>query len=188
MKKFLLVISSLIITIGLCACGGAGGLFSSATPTPVPVVSPMDIITAADVTEIAGYEPVLSGDIKDENNAKTAVYVSNPIGKQDSVTVKIVQFNDGFTKDDVWKQYDGGRIKRQSAELVGGLGQDAYIAFPSIHIYDRGCEIVVSAGSGSNDSQKELLKRMGERAVMNFEKIITTDTEDKSSSGAIKQE
>lgn len=175
MKKILLLVSSLLLIIGLCSCGGDGGLFGSATPTPIPVVSPTDILSASDVAEFVDYEPVLSGDITEKDYTKTAVYVTDPVGGADSVTVKITQFTDGLSKEDVRNRYDSGKSKRPSAESVEGLGQDAYIAFPFIHIYDRGCEITISAGSGSDEGQKSLLKRMGERAVMNLEKIITSD-------------
>ena len=174
MKKMLLLLSSLIMIIGLCSCG-EGGLFASPTPTPVPVVSPTDVLAVSDVAEFVGYEVVADGDIIDDGESKSVVYVSSPKGAKDSVTVKVVQFSDTLSKDEIWNRYENGRVKRSSAEFVEGLGTDAYIAFPSVHIYDRGCEIVISAGSGSDDEQKELLKRIGERAVMNFQRIITTD-------------
>lgn len=185
-KKILLIVSSLIIIIGLCSCGKSGGLFSSATPTPIPIVSPTDILPANEIAEFVNYEPVLDGEITDQDHTKTAVYVSNPRGQSDSVTVKVTQFGGNFTKDDVWNRYDSARVKRSSAELISGIGSDAYIAFPSIHIYDRGCEITISAGSGSDTGQANLLKRLGERAVMNFENIITTD--DEVSSSVVTQE
>lgn len=174
MKKILLLFSSLIMVIGLCACG-EGGLFASPTPTPVPVVSPTDVLAVSDVAEFVGYEVVADGDIIDDGESKSVVYVSSPKGAKDSVSVKVVQFSDTLSKDEIWNRYENGRVKRSSAEFVEGLGTDAYIAFPSVHIYDRGCEIIISAGSGSDDEQKELLKRIGERAVMNFQRIITVD-------------
>lgn len=175
MKKILVLFTSLILIIGLCACSG-GGLFASPTPTPIPDISPMDILASSDASEFVGYEVVADGDIVVEGDSKSIVYVSNPKGKKDSVTVKITQFSDTLSKDEIWNRYESGRVKRTSAEFVEGLGTDAYIAFPSIHIYDRGCEITISAGSGNDDEQKELLKRIGERAVMNFQRIITDDT------------
>ena len=181
-KKILLIVSSILVIIGLCSCGKGGGLFSSPTPTPIPVVSPTDVLPAAEVAEFVGYEPQLDGEVTDKDHTKTAVYVSNPVGQSDSVTVKVTQFGEGFTKDDVWNRYDNGRVKRSSAEMVEGIGNDAYIAIPSIHIYDRGCEIIISAGSGSSDEQKNLLKRLGERAVLNFENIITEEPQDASTS------
>ena len=40
MKKLLLVLASLAMIIGLCACGGDGGLFAKPTPTPIPEIDP----------------------------------------------------------------------------------------------------------------------------------------------------
>ena len=178
MKKILTLISSIILVMGLCSCGGSGGLFAKPTPTPIPEISPEDILPAAEVKEFVDYEPVKNGDVTNENNTKTVVYVSDPIGKYDSVTVKLTQFGDNFSKDDVWNLYDGGRIKRSSAKMVDGIGTDAYIAFPSIHIYDKGCAITISAGSGSDSGQESLLKRLGERAVLNLGKYIASDSEE----------
>lgn len=189
MKKLLLVISSLLVTVGLCACGGNGGLFkSAATPTPIPVVEPSNLLSADEVKEYVNYDVTVDEESTEKTGAKSVVYVSNPKGKENSVTVKIIQFSDKLSKDDVWGQYDNGRIKRSSAKTVEGLGSDAYIAYPSIHVYDRGCEIIISAGSGSDQTQEDLLKRMAERAVMNFENIITSDADPAAVSGNVKQE
>ena len=38
MKKLLLVLASLAMIIGSCACGGGGGLFAKPTPTPIPEI------------------------------------------------------------------------------------------------------------------------------------------------------
>ena len=91
--------------------------------------------------------------------------------------MKIVQFKDGFSKDDVWSKYESGRIKRSSAKVVTGIGQDAYIAYPFINIYDRGCYIKIAAGSGSDDGQSNLLQKIGSKAVENLEKIISSDND-----------
>ena len=48
MKKLLLVLASLAMIIGLCACGGGGGPFSKPTPTPITANDPAAPITNDD--------------------------------------------------------------------------------------------------------------------------------------------
>ena len=72
----------------------------------------------------------------------------------------------------LFDQYEQEKSKRSSAELVEGIGQESYIAFPTIHVYDRGCIIEITAGSGSDDNQKTLLKNLAITAAGRLESII----------------
>ena len=164
MKKLLLVLASLAMIIGLCACGGGGGLFAKPTPTPIPEIDPATLITTDDVALNAGYTPVIEESGTSRNgNVATVLYRSEPIGQNDTVTVKVTQFTDTIDY-------------RSSAELVEGIGQESYIAFPTIHVYDRGCIIEITAGSGSDDNQKTLLKNLAITAAGRLESIIPDNT------------
>lgn len=177
MKKVLLIATSLLMIIGLCACGNGGGLFAKPVPTPVPEIDPASLITADDVAAIAGYVPVVepSGTTR-EGNVGSVLYRSEPIGQQDTVNVKITQFTDTIDYQQLFEEYEQGKAKRPSAELVGGIGQEAYIAFPTIHVYDRGCIIEITAGSGANDTQKNLLQGLAITATGRLEEIIPDNT------------
>ena len=164
MKKLLLVLASLAMIIGLCACGGGGGLFAKPTPTPIPEIDPATLITTDDVALNAGYTPVI-----EESG-------SEPIGQNDTVTVKVTQFTDTIDYQMLFDQYEQEKSKRSSAELVEGIGQESYIAFPTIHVYDRGCIIEITAGSGSDDNQKTLLKNLAITAASRLESIIPDNT------------
>ena len=146
MKKLLLVLASLAMIIGLCACGGGGGLFAKPTPTPIPEIDP------------------------------ATLYRSEPIGQNDTVTVKVTQFTDTIDYQMLFDQYEQEKSKRSSAELVEGIGQESYIASPTIHVYDRGCIIEITAGSGSDDNQKTLLKNLAITAAGRLESIIPDNT------------
>lgn len=60
-------------------------------------------------------------------------------------------------------------------EYVDGIGEDCYIAFPYINIYDRGCYIRISAGSGSDEGQKNMLINLGTTAAIALEAAIPAD-------------
>ncbi len=172
MKKILLVIASLACAIIMCSCGKGGGLFSKATPTPIPVVDPSALITADDVAAATGYTPVLDGGaVKYEGNTATALYRSDPMG-QDPVEITVQQYNEETPVENVWYDYDTDRAYRSSAEEIANLGETSFIAFPSINIYDRGCYIRITAGSGADDNQRNLLLNLANIAVPRLEEIM----------------
>lgn len=162
-KKLCAMILSIACALSLCACGGG-------TPAEkkMPVLSPTDILSAEEAAEYTGCTMQQDGEIIEENGTKTVVYVSSPKGEVDSVTVKFTQCGENLSEDEVWNRYDTARIRRESAVAVDGIGTDAYVAFPYIHVYDRGCDITIAAGSGSDEGQQALLERIAERAVLNL--------------------
>lgn len=173
MKKFLLVFASLLMVVGLCACGNGGGLFAKPTPTPIQQVDPMSLISAEDVAINAGYTPVVEeSETGRDGNVATVLYRSEPVGQYDTVSVKLTQFTETIDYQMLFEQYEQEKSKRSSAELVAGIGQEAYIAYPSIHVYDRGCIIEITAGSGSDENQALLLKNLAITAAGRLENIF----------------
>ena len=171
MKKLLFVLAALIGTMMLCSCGG-GGPFSKATPAPIPVVDPSALITADDVAAITGYVPVLDGGaVQYDGNKATALYVSSPLG-QDPVEISVQQYNEEIPVVNVWYDYDTDRAYRSSAEQITNLGENAYIAFPSINIYDRGCYVRITAGSGADENQRNLLLNLAYIAIPRLEEVM----------------
>ena len=171
MKKILFVFATLASVIALCSCGG--GLFSKAPPTPIPVVDPSTLITADDVAANTGYYPVLDGGaVKYDGNIATALYMSDPIGR-DPVEIVVQQYNEEVPVVNVWYDYDTDRAYRTSAEEVADLGETAFIAFPSINIYDRGCYVRITAGSGADENQRNLLLTLANIAIPRLEEIMS---------------
>lgn len=93
--------------------------------------------------------------------------------------MKLVQFNDAMPYQQIFSEYEANKAKRSDAKLVESLGQEAYIAFPTIHVYDRGCLISITAGSGADETQERLLQNLAFTAVGKLEAIIPEYNPDK---------
>lgn len=173
MKKFLSLFSVFLLLIGLCACDF--GLFAEPEPEPIPEINPIELISAEDVYAAINYAyaPVLEGDTYTrDGNKVTAVYRSEPIGQGDPVIIEITQYSATVPKETVWYEYDNDRVMRPSAQTVEGLGEDAFVAFPSIHVFDKGCHIKITAGSGCTDEQRNILINLATTATARLEAIM----------------
>lgn len=173
-KKILIVLSAFVVLFGLCSCGTNGGSLDGNSAKSIPEINPALLITAEDVAAYAGYTPVVEeSETLREDNVATVLYRSEPVGQNDVVKVKVTQFTDKITQEQISEQYENEKAKRSSAELVSGLGQEAYIAYPSIRVYDRGCIIEITAGSGSDETQKALLTSLANVAAGRLEKMVS---------------
>lgn len=173
MKKLLLLIISLIMSMFLTACG-------EEKKEPIPVLDPSQLITAEELAPLVGYQPILDGGaVKYDGNKATALYRPETLGSADIVEVTVVQYSETYPLDNVWYTYDESRMLRQSAENLFELGESAFIAYPSINVFDRGCYLKITAGSGNDDNQKNLLLNLAKTAIIKLEGIMPeTQTED----------
>lgn len=172
MKKLLFTAACLICIIMLASCDNSLPFFAQPTPSPVPRLNASEILTADTVIAYAGFEPVLDGGAATEDGNKTsALYRTEPVGQADTVEITIMQYDESTSIEDVWNSYAEDKAARTTAEEITELGENAYIAFPSINIYDRGCYIKITAGSGSDDAQRNLLIYLAREAVAKFESI-----------------
>ena len=167
MKKIISIIACAALTLSICSCG------AKKEPEPVPELDPAQLITVEDVAAVAGYTPVIEpeGTTK-EGNRSSVLYRSEPIGQYDTVEVKLVQFNDEMPYQQIFAEYEANKAKRKDIKLVESLGQEAYIAFPTIFVYDRGCLVAITAGSGADDEQERLLKNLAFTAIGKLEEQI----------------
>lgn len=175
MKKIISILSLAAITMSLCSCG-EGGLFGDPIPTPEPMIDAAEVLTIDNVkTAVAdNYTVELEGGgAVTEGNVTTASYRANPVGSGDPIIVEVIQSVGSVSEDTIWADYEAKRLTRSSAQLVEGIGEDAYIAYPSIHVYNKGTEIVITAGSGSDEGQANYLKDLAKTAVANIEAMNT---------------
>lgn len=179
MKKTIAAALCAVMLMGLTGCGGGGE--TQETETEIPRISPDSLISAETASTAAGATLKMSSDgIETDGNEMTVTYVADPIGSHDGVSVSIDQFSDTRSSSDIWQEYENERVLRTDAEMVSGIGADCYVAYPYIHIYDRGCHITISAGSGSDEGQKALLTNLGTTAAMALEAVIPEDAAESS--------
>ena len=184
MKKYIKLISgaasAAALAAVLCSCGNGGGLFAEPTPTPLPSADASAVLSLDDAKAAINNEYELEladGAVINDGNVSTAKYSAVPKGSGDPIIVKVINRTSTISADDIWNDYEYSRLSRPSSELIEGIGYDAYIAYPSIHVYDRGCEIVITASSGSGDKQKEILKKLAATAAEKLEGIIPEEEE-----------
>lgn len=176
MKRFIITLFSGILLILLCACGG-GEEQKTVAPTPLPDLSPEQILTEEDVSAIVNYALMPQGGVKTDKNAKTVVYYPNPIGSQDSVQVMVRRAEQSDDQAQMKQEFIHLHDMRPRAEPVEGM-KNAYIAFPYLCFYDHGYIVQITAGSGNDEAQKTLLRSLAEKARENLNKLAPATTED----------
>ena len=165
MKKIILSVLSFAVALSLCACG------SGEQKKEIPQIEPTELLTIDDVTAYAGYIPVIKETTRD-GNVSSVLYVGETLGQYDPVEVKFTQFSDDMGRQQIYNYYEKQKSTRQDAETVDSLGQEAYIAYPTIHVYDCGCLIEITAGSGAGEEQRQLLRQLAINAAARLEEIM----------------
>ena len=186
MKKLFAVFMCAVMTISMSACSKKSETGKGAEN--IARISPETLLSAETVSGMTGASMVMSEDgVSVDGNGLSVTYVANPIGTADTVSVTVEQFSDTLGVSQVWSDYESNRITRSSdTEFVEGIGEDCYIAYPFINVYVRGCYVRISAGSGNNDSQKNLLMSLAANAAVTIEQQIPAEAVDTGADNAIK--
>jgi len=163
MKKILIYFAAALVIF----TGGCG----KKEPEQIPAAMPGDIISEEDAEKAIGneYDLVLNEDsvYKVDKGIYRAEYLPNPLGKNDPVLIEIVQ--PGNDSEAVKEMYDKGYESRTQKRRIEGIGDSAYVSFPTIHIYEKGYLIEITAGSGDTQGQLDLLTKLGKKAVKNLD-------------------
>ena len=144
----------------------------------IEIISPEAVVTLEMAEEATGVNMMMTSEENYDGSARTVTYVSETTGEADPVSVRIEQFSDSLTTDQVWNDYELNRIRRSDSEIISGIGKDCYIAYPYICVYDRGCYIKIMAGSGNSQVQKDTLINLASQAVKVIEETITEEDEE----------
>lgn len=153
------------------------GLFTSCkNEEKRPMLLPTDVLSLENAQAAVGdeYTLTLKDDaVKQDGNHLNAVYVCDPLGSGDNVFVELYVKDKDNDENSIKSRFEASRNKRSDFIQVQGLGDDAYITYPSLHLYSNGVYVKITAGSGANDAQSELLISLGKTADANIKKYFT---------------
>lgn len=185
MKKIQMAAACLCLTAALTACGKNSAIKDI---SKIEKIGPDKLISAEVASDISGVtmQQDATG-VVSEGSTTTVTYVTSDTDEPgDPITVQIEQFSESLTTNQIWTDYESSRVRRSDMEFVTGIGEDCYIAYPYINVYDRGCYVRISAGSGDGNSQKELLTKLATHAAQEIEKVIPAETAEAASQNVIK--
>ncbi len=183
MKRLSAILAAVAAIATLTACGGP----SYPDVSELEKISPDQLVTVEAVATITDVDMKIDENgVTTDGNASSVTYVSNPQYSGDPVTIRIEQFSESLTSKQVWDDYENDRIYRGDMEFIEGIGEDCYIAYPYINVYDRGCYVRISAGSGNDDAQRQLLEDLATIAAGEIERVIPLETYQAASENVIK--
>lgn len=173
--KFISIILSAAVGASACAALSGCGERSSNADIKEPVivqVEPTDVMPIETAESIVGYALVAEDTEISENGAKSVLYRTEPIGQADIVKVEVRQYSDSITKEEIYSEYITAKDKRSDAEAVDVFDTEAYVAYPSIHMYYEGYIISITAGSGSDEGQQNMLISFASAALGNLAALL----------------
>ncbi len=137
-----------------------------------PLLLPTDIITLEEAQTLIGDSYTLTmkdNAVIEDENLLSVKYVSEPLGKGDGVFINVLRPDGNHSKNEIKDEFSKSRDKRPNRILVKGLGDDAYISYPTLHLYVNDLYVTITAGSKASDEQADLLVELGKIAEKNIE-------------------
>ncbi len=142
----------------------------------VPPVKPTDIISESEAELAVGdadFSLEFDAVVDLGDNTYKATYLTNPLGSGDPVIVKVIYPSGELTEGDIKNKFNESYSSRVNKRKIEGIGESAYVAFPSLNIYCKGHFITITAGSGDTQKQLDLLINLGKTAVNNLENYLS---------------
>lgn len=127
------------------------------------------LLSPEKASEMVGYE--ITANVENTSLKSIVTYTSKPLGK-DPVIVELYACNETRSAEDVYAIFKEKREKRPNSQDIDDFGMECFIAYPSINFYCDGYMAVVTAGSGSDETQTELLKNIGGMVAENLKKCL----------------
>ncbi len=180
MKKGILIILSIFfLSMSLFGCAGNPNPASEATEKSKPagntasdkLIEPELLISKAEAEELIG-EAMMDAE-KTETEVvgnKMGFYESADENSERFLQVSITQ-QAFIPNPEITPRSLFNSIKNNFAaelEEVDGIGDEAFIATPGIHIMSEDCYIVIGVGNTSNEANRGILKAAGQIAVDNL--------------------
>lgn len=179
MRKYYLVmiIVVLLMTVSLvgCAQSNESNLTSENTSELDQLIEPCQLISKSEAEELLG--KALTDPEKADNavvGQKICFYDSLSDDAEGFLEVNLTQQafmeSDGLTSrflfDSIKENFEDEFIE------IDGIGDEAFIATPGIHILKGEYYIVIGVGDSSDETNRVILKAAGKKAVGNLESLI----------------
>ncbi len=160
MKKYTILLFIIILT--LFGCGDK-------PEENKKVFSPADILSKEDIKDFIDFEPVIEE--TETTVSKTLKYKNATLGVSDLVEVTVYSENDAISKSEIEEKFNFYKTKNKEYKSiipVEGVEADCFIAIPSAYILKDGYLVIISAGSGGEDAQINLLRGLTDIAIKNM--------------------
>lgn len=168
MKRIFIVISLLMLL--LSGCGKDQKTYDIAA----------DFLSLEEVSGFLGYTPVM----EEENTRlqKKVTYKNETKGDGDIIRLSIYPPNTKYSADDIKAQFDAEKKKNEEYKSLIEFEEadaEAFISIPSAHIYKNGHYAVVTAGSGGEEEQINLLKTISQIVIGHLNELepVTEEVE-----------
>lgn len=186
MKKFLLILIALtILVLGGCNSKENSNNTKQKTDTKKTesstkkksskIIEPEELITKEDAEKLTGLK-IVDVEKTEEERVGLKIYGYTTEGDvMDSILLQITISQQAFmvkgqpnTPEDIYR----GTLDMFDDKIkVEGIGDEAYIFTPGLHILRDGYYITISAGKTSDPDVQELLKKAGKHAIDNLDKL-----------------
>lgn len=166
-KNFITAVAAICIALGGCGANTP----SQPTPAPIVQVMPSTLLTINEACQMTGATLVQEGGIETDGGASYVLYRGEPVGSADIVKISVEQYTNEISKENIKQKFDTDHEKRTSAETVDGL-ENCFIAYPFAYYYKDGYYIKITAGSGNDDTQKQLLTKMITSAAQRLDTFL----------------
>lgn len=159
------------------------GVTAAPTPTISPEIQPQQLIDRATAETLVGNKLKDMDEVtKDKPNSNPSVGMSfclyNPVKTGDRhMQINLYRRTETFNQDpaQIYQALKSSMPKATAPVIIAtvtGVGDEAYIADPGIHIISQGYYIVISIGDPNIPENQEKLKLAGSMAVENLKKLL----------------
>jgi hypothetical protein len=172
MKKASLVFVAVLIAT---LAGGCSGSKSETQSRKGKIIDPCELISKTDAEQLIG-EPMKDPQERDKKvvGLKLCIYES---AKKDSfrffqisITQQAFMPTNGQSPKAI---YESLKANFPNAVNVEGIGDDAFIAPPGLHVIKSDYYITIGVGNSNDPKNRQILKEAGKKAVENLLKFTS---------------